>query len=149
MAKPALNPQHAKRRARRSAMQALYQWQISKNNLNDIEDQFRDDQDMSKVDLDYFHHLLHQVPGKTDELDKILMEFIDRPADEVDPIERSILWIGVFELQHQPEIPYKVVLNEAVNLAKQFGAEDGHKYVNGILDKVAKDLRELEIQAGI
>ena len=149
MAKPALNPQHAKRRARRSAMQALYQWQISKNNLNDIEDQFRDDQDMSKVDLDYFHHLLHQVPGKTDELDKILMEFIDRPANEVDPIERSILWIGVFELQHQPEIPYKVVLNEAVNLAKQFGAEDGHKYVNGILDKVAKDLRELEIQAGI
>lgn len=149
MAKPTLNPQHAKRRARRSAMQALYQWQISQQNLKDIEEQFRVDQDMSKVDLDYFHHLLHQVPGKLDELDKVLNGFTDRSIDEVDPVERAILRIGVFELQYQPDIPYKVVLNESVNLAKQFGAEDGHKYVNGILDKVAKDLREVEIQAGL
>ncbi|NOY66860.1 MAG: transcription antitermination factor NusB [Gammaproteobacteria bacterium] len=149
MTKPTLNPQHAKRRARRSAMQALYQWQISQQNLKDIEEQFRVDQDMSKVDLDYFHHLLHQVPGKLDELDKVLNGFTDRSIDEVDPVERAILRIGVFELQYQPDIPYKVVLNESVNLAKQFGAEDGHKYVNGILDKVAKDLREVEIQAGL
>jgi len=149
MANLALNPQHAKRRARRSAMQALYQWQLSQQNLKDIENQFRVDQDMSKVDLDYFHHLLHQVPAKMDELDKTLNEFIDRPIEEIDPVERAILRIGVFELLHQLETPYKVVLNEAVNLAKQFGGEDGHKYINGILDKIAKDCRELEMQAGL
>jgi len=149
MTKPGLNPQHARRRARRSAMQALYQWQLSKQNLQDIEDQFRIDQDMSKVDLDYFHHLLHQIPGKLDELDAVLKGSIDRPIEEIDPVERAILRIGAFELCHQPDIPYRIVLNESVNLAKQFGAVDGHKYVNGILDKVARELRAVEIKAGL
>jgi len=149
MAGSGLNPQHARRRARRSAMQALYQWQISRLNLKEIEEQFRVDQDMSKVDLDYFHHLLHQVPSRLDEIDKILGDVVDRPVEEIDPIERAILRIGVFELEHQPDIPYRVVLNESVNLAKQFGGADGHKYINGILDKLAKNLRAIEINSGL
>ena len=151
MQKPAaqLNPQHAKRRARRSAMQALYQWQLSQLNLKDIEDQFRVDQDMSKVDLDYFHELLHEVPARLDELDGLLGAHVDRPLDEIDPIERAILRIGAFELLTRLDIPYRVVLNEAVQLAKQFGGTDGHKYVNGILDKLARELRDTEIGAGL
>lgn len=150
MPKPAqsINPQHARRRARRCAMQALYQWQISGLDLNEIEKQFLVDQDMSKVDLDYFHELLHQIPARLDQLDSILKEHIDRPMEEVDPVERAILRIGVFELQIRSDIPYRVVLNESVQLARRFGATDGHKYINGVLDKVAKDLRSAEIQAG-
>lgn len=142
------NPQHARRRARRSAMQALYQWQLSRIDLKEIEDQFLIDQDMSKVDLEYFHELLHRIPAQLDKIDPILLEHIDRPVNEVDPVERAILRIGVFELENHLEIPYRVVLSEAVQLAKQFGALDGHKYVNGVLDKIAQNSRQLEIQAG-
>ncbi len=142
------NPQHARRRARRSAMQALYQWQVSQLNLKDIEEQFLVDQDMSKVDLDYFHELLHKIPACLDALDQSLQSFVDRPIDEIDPVERAILRIGVFELEHRLDIPYRVVLSESVQLAKQFGALDGHKYVNGVLDKVAQQSRQIEIQAG-
>jgi len=151
MSKPAssLNPQHAMRRARRSAMQALYQWQASMQNLGDIEQQFLVDQDMSKVDTGYFHELLHQIPACLDTLDEALTPLIDRPLNEVDPVERAILRIGIFELTHRPDIPYRVVLNEAVQLAKQFGATDGHKYINGILDKAARQLRALELNAGL
>jgi len=151
MSKPvaSLNPQHAKRRARRSAMQALYQWQASMQNLGDIEQQFLADQDMSKVDTGYFHELLHQIPACLDELDDVLTPLLDRPLNEIDPVERAILRIGVFELGHRPDIPYRVVLNEAIQLAKQFGATDGHKYINGILDKAAREFRAPEINAGL
>lgn len=142
------NPQHAKRRARRSAMQALYQWQVSPLNLKEIEQQFLVDQDMSKVDLDYFHELLHQIPARLDTIDLLLQDLVDRPINEIDPVERAILRIGAFELEHKPEIPYRVILNESVQLAKQFGALDGHKYVNGVLDKLAQQCRHVEIQAG-
>lgn len=144
-----LNPQHAKRRARKSAMQALYQWQMSGQSLSDIEQQFRLEQDMSKVDLDYFHELLHQVPAVLDEVDEVLSKHVDRTIMEVDPVERAILRIGAYELKYRPDIPYRVVLNEAIQLAKQFGATDGHKYVNGILDKLAQDLRSIEVRAGM
>ena len=151
MSKPAptLNPQHAKRRARRSAMQALYQWQASMQNLGDIEQQFLADQDMSKVDTQYFHELLHRIPACLDELDEVLTPLVDRPLNEIDPVERAILRIGIFELEHRPDIPYRVVLNEAIQLAKQFGATDGHKYINGILDKAAQTSRAPEIKAGL
>jgi N utilization substance protein B len=142
-------PEHARRRARRSAMQALYQWQMAKQNLADIEEQFRVDQDMSKVDLDYFHELLHQIPAHMDELDTALGPHADRDISAIDPVERAILRIGIYELKFRPEIPYRVVLNEAIQLAKQFGAEDGHKYINGILDKLAHELRGIEINAGL
>ena len=146
---PKLNPQHARRRARKSALQALYQWQISGQSLGQIEEQFRVDQDMSKVDLEYFHELLHRVPACLDEVDHVIAPLADRPIDEVDPVERAILRIGAYELKFRPDIPYRVVLNEAIQLAKQFGAEDGHKYVNGILDKLAKELRSIEVRAGL
>jgi len=144
---PARNLQHARRRARRSAMQALYQWQLARIDLKEIEDQFLVDQDMSKVDLEYFHELLHRIPAQLDEIDHILKEYVDRPVNEIDPVERAILRIGVFELERHLEIPYRVVLSEAVQLAKQFGALDGHKYVNGVLDKIAQTSRQIEIQA--
>lgn len=145
---PTRNPQHARRRARRSAMQALYQWQLSRLDLKEIEEQFLIDQDMSKVDLQYFNELLHRIPALLDSIDPVLEEFTDRPVNEIDPVERAILRIGVFELDHHLEVPYRVVLSEAVQLAKQFGALDGHKYVNGVLDKIAQNSRRLEIQAG-
>ena len=144
---PTRNPQHARRRARRSAMQALYQWQLSRLDLKEIEEQFLIDQDMSKVDLQYFNELLHRIPALLDSIDPVLEEFTDRPVNEIDPVERAILRIGVFELDHHLEVPYRVVLSEAVQLAKQFGALDGHKYVNGVLDKIAQNSRHLEIQA--
>lgn len=144
---PTRNPQHARRRARRSAMQALYQWQIARIDLKEIEDQFLIDQDMSKVDLQYFHELLHRIPAQLDDIDLLLKEFVDRPINEIDPVERAILRIGVFELEQHLEIPYRVVLSEAVQLAKQFGALDGHKYVNGVLDKIAQTSRQTEVQA--
>lgn len=130
-------------------MQALYQWQMAKQNLADIEEQFRVDQDMSKVDLDYFHELLHGIPAHMDELDTALLPHADRDISKIDPVERAILRIGIYELIFRPEIPYRVVLNEAIQLAKQFGAEDGHKYINGILDKIAHELRRIEINAGL
>ena len=142
------NPQHARRRARRSAMQALYQWQLSQINLKDIEEQFLVDQDMSKVDLEYFHELLHQIPARLDEIDNVLQDYVDRPINEIDPVERAILRIGTFELHHRLDIPYRVVLSESVQLAKQFGALDGHKYVNAVLDKIEQQSRRIEIQAG-
>jgi N utilization substance protein B len=129
-------------------MQALYQWQVSQINLKDIEEQFLVDQDMSKVDLEYFHELLHQIPARLDEIDNALQGYVDRPINEIDPVERAILRIGAFELEHRPDIPYRVVLSESVQLAKQFGALDGHKYVNGVLDKLAQLSRRIEIQAG-
>jgi len=128
-------------------MQALYQWQLARIDLKEIEDQFLVDQDMSKVDLEYFHELLHRIPAQLDEIDHILKEYVDRPVNEIDPVERAILRIGVFELERHLEIPYRVVLSEAVQLAKQFGALDGHKYVNGVLDKIAQTSRQIEIQA--
>jgi len=144
-----LNPQHARRRARSSAMQALYQWQMSPINLKDIEEQFCADQNMSKVDLGYFHELLHEVPAKLDELDKKVSDCLDRSIEEVDPIEKALLRIGTYELLHRADIPYRIILNEAVQLAKKFGGTDGHKYINGILDKIAHDVRAVEIKAGL
>jgi N utilization substance protein B len=146
---PARNIQHARRRARRSAMQALYQWQVSPLNLKEIEQQFLVDQDMTKVDLDYFHELLHSIPAELDKIDDLLQVYVDRPVDEIDPVERAILRIGTFELINRPDIPYRVVLGEAVQLAKQFGALDGHKYINGVLDKLAHQQRSVEIKADL
>lgn len=146
---PTRNSQHARRRARRSAMQALYQWQVSPLNLKEIEQQFLLDQDMTKVDLEYFHELLHGIPAELDNVDALLQGYVDRPVDEIDPVERAILRIGAFELANKLDIPYRVVISESVQLAKQFGALDGHKYINGVLDKLAHQQRAVEIKAGL
>lgn len=133
-------------RARRAAMQALYQWVLSGNDLIDIERQFIATQDMTKVDVEYFHTLLFGVPKTLDQVDAEIGAVLDRPLEQLDPVELVLLRIGVYEFLNHPDVPYKVVINEAVELAKRFGAEDGHKYVNGVLDKLAARLRSLEVR---
>jgi N utilization substance protein B len=132
-------------RARRIAVQALYQWQMAGQDLKEIEQQFLASEESVGADLDYFHQLLHQVPARLDALDRHLAALLDRPIPEVDPVERAILRLGAYELAFCPEIPFRVVINEAVELAKTFGAEQGHRYVNGVLDRLAHQLRAGEV----
>ncbi len=136
-----------RRKARHYGMQALYQWHMAGASLSIIEAEFRDDYDFTHVDGEYFHALVHEIPACIDELEEILEPMLDRKLDELDPIERTLLRMGTFELSRRIDVPYKVVINEAVSLAKKFGATDGHKYINGVLDKVARTLRKVEIDA--
>jgi N utilization substance protein B len=130
-------PAAARHESRCLLVQALYQWHMNKDSISKIEAQFLVDNDMKKVDGSYFSELLHEIPKKLTELDTAYVPFLDRQEDQVDPIERAILRIGAYELLHRLDIPYRVVINEAIDLAKNFGGEDGHKYVNGVLDKLA------------
>ena len=129
------------------AIQALYQWQLAGQDVGAIVDHFMLEQDASKFDVEYFSELVRGVPTRLDELDTALAPCIDRALESVDPVERAILRLGAYELIEHPEIPYRVVINEAVELAKTFGAEKGHRYVNGVLDKAARQLRPLETSA--
>ena len=138
---------HGRTRARRSALQALYQWQLGGQDLREIEVQFFQEQDMRKVDTDYFRELLHRIPATLSDLDARLTPLLDRPLKQIDPVERAILRIGAYELNSHLEIPWRAVINEAVELAKMFGAEQGHKYVDSVLDRLARDLRAVEIAA--
>ena len=140
------NPMPALRsKARHYAMQALYQWQMTKAHLNVIEAEYRTDNDMSKVDVDYMHELIHQVPANVQTLETDFLPFVtDLALEEIDPISLAVLRLSVYELRFRIDVPYKVVINEAVNLAKRFGATDSHKFVNGVLDKVAPRLRTAE-----
>jgi N utilization substance protein B len=148
MSKPARNTLAAERRkARHYGMQALYQWHMAGASLNDIEAEFRADYDFSHVDLAYFQALLHEIPACVDELDAALEPLLDRKLDELDPIERTLLRMGMYELTSRIDVPYKVVINEEVALAKKFGATDSHKYINGVLDRAARELRKVEIDA--
>ncbi len=133
--------------ARRYAMQALYQWQMTRQELGVIDDQFFTDQDMDRADTDYFRELLHQVMTRAAAIDAMLEPFLDRPLVQVDPVEQAILRIAVYELRYRPDIPYKVIINEAVELAKRFGAEQGHRFINGVLDRAAHEIRGQEIHA--
>lgn len=135
-----------RRKARRFAVQALYQWQLAGANLAQIEAEFRVDNDMSKVDLEYFHDILHGVPREKSELDDKFLPFLDRRLDELTPVELAILRLSTYEMAHRIDVPYKVVINEAVELSKTFGANDAHKYVNGVLDKLAQRERMVEIK---
>lgn len=148
MTKKTHNTQAAQRhKARHYAMQALYQWYMADGTLSDIEVQFRTEYDFSNVDVAYFQALLHGVPQQLDSLEEILLPLLDRAMDELDPIERALLRIGLFELKERIDVPYRVVINEAVSLAKKFGATDSHKYVNGVLDAAARQLRQAEVNA--
>lgn len=133
--------------ARERAMQALYQWQLGGQAPADIEKQFMEDQDMKGVDKKFFSELLREIPKHLNELDTHVEGVLDRSIEQVDPVERAILRIGIYELKNRIDVPYRVVINEMVELAKVFGAEQGHKYINGILDKVAVKLRSIEVQA--
>lgn len=142
------NAGHGRQKARRLAMQALYQWQIAGQNLRDIEKQFLDEQDIGGADVEYFIELLHGVPKNLEEIDHALAPALTRPLKDVDPVERAILRMSVYELIYRLDIPYRVVINESVRLAKGYGAVHAHKFVNAAIDKVAKDVRRIEISAG-
>ena len=133
--------------ARKAAVQALYQWQMTGQSIIEIERQFLEDERLKDVQKSYFTELFHGVSKNLVVLDETLNEFVDRPVDIIDPVERAILRIGAYELLHRLDMPYKVILNESINLAKYFGADGSHKYVNGILDKIAQNIRAVEIKA--
>jgi N utilization substance protein B len=137
----------ARSRSRRRALQALYAWQISGTSMTAIIEQFRHEQDMEIADLDYFEGLLRGVDAHLAELDTGLTPFIDRDIAQVDPIERAALRLGAYELKHRPDVPYRVVINEAIESTKRFGAEHGHTYVNGVLDKLAAQWRATEYRS--
>ncbi len=137
----------ARTNARKAAVQALYQWQMAGQDLSEIERQFLEEERLKDAQKSYFVELFYGVPKNLDAIDQVLSEFVDRPVDTIDPVERAILRIGVYELLHRLDMPYKVVLNEGINLAKYFGADGSHKYVNGILDKVAQQKRAMEIKS--
>ncbi|WP_225592374.1 transcription antitermination factor NusB [Pseudomonas sp. PDM15] len=138
----------AQRRVARSlAMQALYQWHMAGQSLNEIEAQFRVDNDFSGVDGAYFHEILLGVARQKTELDQSFSVFLDIPLEELDPVELAILRLSAWELTSRVDVPYKVVINEGIELAKVFGATDGHKFVNGVLDKLAPVLRAAEVKA--
>lgn len=137
----------ARTNARKAAVQALYQWQMTGQNLGEIERQFVEEERLIDAQKSYFNELLFGVPGNLEAIDQIMKEFVDRPIDTIDPVERAILRIGTYELLHRLDTPYRVVLNEGINLAKCFGADGSHKYVNGILDKIAQQKRAIEIKA--
>lgn len=137
----------ARRKARRFTVQALYQWQMTGANLSQIEAQFRLDNDMCKTDVAYFHELLHEIPKCVNELDESFTPFLDRNIKDLDRVELAILRIGSYELSKRVDVPYKVAINEGIELAKYFGATESHKYVNGILDKLAQKLRVVEMKA--
>ena len=147
MSKKTPNPIAAKRhKARHYAMQALYQWHMAGAPLNDIEAEFRDEYDFGKVDGEYFHALLHEIPANVDEIEAAFApHMVDRSVEELGPVELALLRIGSYELMERIDVPFKVVINESVNLAKKFGATDSHKFINGVLDQVARQLRTVEI----
>jgi transcription antitermination protein NusB len=134
-----------RRQARHYAVQALYQWQMSGNALNAIDAQFRADFDFSTTDTEYFHELLHEVPVRLEEINELLTPcMVDRAVDELGPVELAVLRMAMYELIVRIDVPYKVVINEAVALAKKFGATDSHKFVNGVLDCAAQKIRQIE-----
>jgi N utilization substance protein B len=133
-------------KARQHALQGLYQWQVAGQDIRDIINQFLTDQDVDTFEVPYFKELMSGVPANVTALDAELSPCLDRSIASVDPVECATLRLAAYELAHHPEIPYRVVINEAVELAKIFGAEEGHKYVNGVLDKLAKKLRAVEMK---
>ena len=143
--KPSIN--RARSNTRRCALQAIYQWQVGGQSIEEIETQFLAEQDLARADVAYFSSLVHDVAAHATDLDAHMVPYLDRPIAELDPVELAILRIAICELAYHPETPFRVVINEAVELAKAFGAEQSHRYVNGIMDKVARQLRRAETEA--
>lgn len=137
----------SRHKARQAAVQALYQWQLTQESPGGVEADFGLEQEFAGIDMEYFQQLVSEIPRQCAVLDQSLRPHVDRALEDIDPVERAILWLGAYELEFHPEIPYRVVLDEAIELAKTFGAEHGHKYVNAVLDKMALRLRAKEIEA--
>jgi transcription antitermination protein NusB len=138
----------ARSRARRRALQAVYAWQLSQSPVEKVIENFRAEQDMEVADLEYFEALVRGVAQHAGEIDAVLARYIDRDVAQVDPIERAVLRIAGYELAHRLDVPYRVVINEAIETTKRFGAEQGHTYVNGVLDRAAAEWRAAEMQGG-
>jgi transcription antitermination protein NusB len=137
----------SRRRARELALQGLYQWQLAGKDPVMIAAELAETQDFDKSDSSYFRSLLNGAIDNAPRLEAELTPFLDRSVGELSPIERGILLLGGYELMRELEVPYRVVINEAVELAKVYGGTDGHKFVNGVLDKLAARLREIEVRA--
>lgn len=138
----------ARRRSRELATQGLYQWLLSGSPGGEIDAQLRGAQGFDKADQEHLDTVLHGVIRENAELSADLLPCLDRPIEQLSPVERAVLLVAAYEFKHHVEIPYRVVINEAVELAKTFGGSDGYKYVNGVLDKLALQLRATEAQAG-
>ncbi|MCX4160959.1 MULTISPECIES: transcription antitermination factor NusB [Paraburkholderia] len=136
----------ARRRSRELATQGLYQWLLSGAPGGEIDAQLRNAQGFDKADLEHLDTLLHGVIREADSLSADLTPCLDRPIEQLSPVERAVLLVAAYELKHHVDIPYRVVINEAVELAKTFGGSDGYKYVNGVLDKLSAKLRATETQ---
>jgi len=137
----------ARGKSRRFAMQAVYQWQMTGDNITEIKQQFFDENNFSAIDSDYFSELVSGVVTSISGLDPLLEKHMSRTIEEVDPVERSILRLAVYEFVNRMDVPYRVVLNEAVNITKEYCAEKSHTFVNAVLDKVAKEVRQIEVQS--
>lgn len=131
----------ARSRARELLVQSLYQMQITGTSETELLSQFRDRPEYEHVDQEYFDEILSAICRNTEKLEESIDQFADRPVSQLDPVERGILLLGFYELQEKPDVPFKVVINESVNIAKRFGAIDGHKYINALLDRAVKKLR--------
>ncbi len=141
---PAVSPRH---RARELVMQGIYQWRLSGAEAAQIEQRMREEKNLGRYDTELFTGLLRGVLARHNELEAALAPHLDRALNELSPVEFSILLLGAYELQSQPQTPYRVVINEAVELAKTYGGTDGHKFVNGVLDKLALQVRAAEARA--
>lgn len=137
----------SRRRSREFALQGLYEWLLSGADAGVVDAHMREQEGFAKCDTKHFDALLHGCIGEAADLDTVLERHVDRRTVELSPVEHGVLLIGAYELKHCLDVPYKVAINEAVELAKSFGGTDGHKYVNGVLDKAAADLRPAELQA--
>ncbi len=137
----------ARSRARRRAMQAVYAWQISGGDVRQVIAQFAHEQAHEVADLEYFEDLVRGVLQHRSELDQALQQYLDREIEQVDPIERAVLRIAAYEMKHRIDVPYRVIINEALETAKRFGSEHGHTYVNGVLDHAAAEWRAIEANA--
>lgn len=135
-------------RARRRALQAVYAWQISGGEVGAVIAQFAHEQAKEIADLEYFDDLVRGVVKHRRALDEALVDYLDRAVEDVDPIERAVLRLSAYELLHRPDVPYRVVINEAIEIAKRFGSEHGHTYVNGVLDRAAAQWRVAEFSSG-
>ena len=135
----------ARIRARRSAVQALYQWHLAGGAAEGIISEFLREREIERMDLQYFSTLVRDVTAREPELREQLARHVDRPWERVGPVERSILLLGAYELAHCPHIPWRAVVNEGIELCKMFGADEAHRFVNGVLDKLARELRKVEI----
>lgn len=136
----------ARSRARRRALQAVYAWQLSGSSVRDVIEQFAHEQAKEAADLEYFEDLVRGVDQHQNDLDEALAPFLDRDIEQVDPIERAVLRLAAYELRMRPDVPYRVVINEAIETSKRFGAEHGHTYINGVLDHAAAAWRAAEVQ---